>query len=1190
MAPKLDRISTRNDAVMPSPIDSPRSASIVANPKSGISSPNVQQPGTAGTHSPKSSEDMQSLLKDFEAYTQSIVITATLSFNHDALLKTQEQQKDEHSRWSKYFDSYIALGEDQIRSSNSTEELRQRSEKMLSKAHQSREGAMRSIAKRIMAAGSGLHSSVTEQENISLKDEIATLKHSLNTVKSDVHRLNENVNKQRLRDEEVPVNRQDFVRKSVYRELEVKLEKLEKRYSDHASQIKILTNLNSNQGQLKADMADLQTRKLDSVKDDLRLELSDDIKSDIRALSNGLKQSNDNIRTERSKIVGLRLDLDNQKKEVDALRDGKAHVEKAIHDFGQVLNHTEGYQNTTEGAISNLRRDLTSHVQNSQQSLQTLQNEQKGQGTIVQLMNGRLDECSTKTSALNQELVAVRDTVQNHNFLREQHASIEGLREDLQQFKSRMAELEQRPRPTTPTSHQEGDRGTSTDTPREFSNVSSMKDLEDKVQSLLESVGQMKAEENKRDETVAQYVDELHDLLVVQKGDTEKAKSEVEAQKGSVTQLMADFASISDRLSKVESGDTNSETAIKQREEVLLSQKDLIDRFLSDVSAHSTALEKLETSLSGQGSSIHQLVSDVSALQTLSREISQAPHGRTRSPSPQANGVLKKAELIPKIETIESDLREFKALSTDKANAMEAFLATQDSRWNNLSTDNLSRSMLHQLQQLYPAHPGNIHNLQADFGTIKQRQTQVDTHMAHLIRLIHSNREEDTKRISELEERLHDARQRLDNFLADQIKTKKVLEAQISKNTKNIQQIVETIPNHREPGALDGLEKRLLQATIHHFDNRSIPPNNATVDPAFIAADQKDLHDLQNKVESISQDLEPIKAVMKNYEALKQRVAEWSDESRRVNAQVKEALIDDRSAQQKLESILLEKVKSLERDFTEKLLVQDKLARDMKRLKSSMIQTWSPQDSEPNGVETKLSELDNSGKDLANSRDQDRLGQALAGMKDNLTGVRKRYESLEFGLNALKESFRASLDSLKESFRISLDAIEAKTEKQVGDFFAAQKDTHAATQQQSKGLEELKSAQEALKTDFTEMREESIKELTRADKATATLNAAAGITNEDDEGPEPASDSDESPIGYQPRRSHHSSRSQDKPGRPKRKRQSDSEDDNYIQDRKKKSLPVPVQKPAQLVSSQESPRTKAKRGRPPKLRDSDGRS
>lgn len=121
-------------------------------------------------------------------------------------------------------------------------------------------------------------------------------------------------------------------------------------------------------------------------------------------------------------------------------------------------------------------------------------------------------------------------------------------------------------------------------------------------------------------------------------------------------------------------------------------------------------LERLYTSLKA---TMDKLSENVFVIQ------SQVTSSNTKPPTPppQADNHWKLEEFIRmKAKDIEKTVQQFKASLTQRIEPLEVLVESLQQRFDNLSTEHLAASIIHQMRLLYPSHPANI---QQDLHQIK---------------------------------------------------------------------------------------------------------------------------------------------------------------------------------------------------------------------------------------------------------------------------------------------------------------------------------------------------------------------------------------------------------------------------------------------------------------------------------------
>ncbi|KAL9605592.1 MAG: hypothetical protein Q9179_001209 [Wetmoreana sp. 5 TL-2023] len=883
-------------ATIASPFKSPHSSSVVSRSES--STPRPQAPSAGMDAISGSSLDLRSFMKAFSQYTQSVVETTIIQIRCETLDHDVRRQNDEHSRWSKYYDSFISIGEDQRRNLKATEQAKEQSAKQLNRAKKTSDKAMRVIADTMLAVSSGNRLPLGEdnttsklQENVtgqskeisSLKEEIGSLKNEIGSLKllvgetkSDHHRLNEINESLKRQNKEISELWKDSVRKSVYRESEAKLiedvsdlsaqlkhsqkhqeqdisdlwndtlrksvfreyeAKIDKRLFDFSAQTKGLVNLTSQQDSYKKDLSDLEARKFESF--------TSQFQADIK----NLRQEIDNVSysfDEPSSAVlsKLKADMSTTKQDIATFQQFKGYAENELNRMrergGSILNGPSNLEESVQSlkqqyiALSRIVQGLNKRLETQaaetkrldedfkndisngrdiKNDLQDVRNICEGSQKLVENCTEIYQHLRTEQEALTTEQKALSHRVGETEQFREQLPAMEVIQQlrteqaalttEQKALSHRLGETEQL-REQLPAMISEHAKH---QLPHQLPDGKD-EELEHRMEEIFESLSQsieaMEQGEAKRDEETAQEIDGFNDVLIRQTSEFEKQKMELVTYKSLLDRTTADQASFSASLEHIKA-EVNSLTRITHS---LLGAKKAQTPFFDQLQSDISELQR--------------------QLQTLQKPIQPPP-----SPTPFLNEA--KEEFQPKIKALESNVRDFKGLLTDKVNAMESFLATQESRWNNMTTEPMIKSVVYQINQIY-----QLQHLQNELGQIKQRQELNDVKIFQLVQLINSNRDEDSKKLTELEKAAQEWR---DGF-------------------QNAQNTFDELRHNvaRLDRAFHDMDERLQQ-----FKPSKQSPEPRAQNDAEIAKEKESLdHPLQLRLEefvsSVKSDIEPLKA------------------------------------------------------------------------------------------------------------------------------------------------------------------------------------------------------------------------------------------------------------------------------------------------------------------------------------------
>lgn len=143
---------------------------------------------------------------------------------------------------------------------------------------------------------------------------------------------------------------------------------------------------------------------------------------------------------------------------------------------------------------------------------------------------------------------------------------------------------------------------------------------------------------------------------------------------------------------------------------------------------------------------------DLARLQTEMRLVKQSQASRTISNHPPTPPFAH-ASMSPResdqqrLQLLEIDIRELR----HNFQTLDVFVNSQQQKFERLTTDHLVQSMVHQMQQLYPQHPGNLIAWQSKVdsylgGSLKDRLVTIESQIVQLI----SARREKTQEINQL--------------------------------------------------------------------------------------------------------------------------------------------------------------------------------------------------------------------------------------------------------------------------------------------------------------------------------------------------------------------------------------------------------------------------------------------------------
>jgi len=310
---------------------------------------------------------------------------------------------------------------------------------------------------------------------------------------------------------------------------------------------------------------------------------------------------------------------------------------------------------------------------------------------------------------------------------------------------------------------------------------------EAKIQSLQSDYLSLAARMTEVKTSLDQEVVDLRDLREVVSGDGESEKglldtmiasakeyddkfqlaledfnATMEGFKGDLKQVKTKVGSIEDakarhdiRINTLEDerpshGSTPEDLAVIKEE--LSALLETVQKFEDDQNVKddfvSSEVERLDSELITQTNAIKNLTDKIDSVPTRSSAISPPPsipsNGNMSSPH-LTNGILAKREMDhqfveelenkhrvieQELDNLKSSFQRFKESTMDVTHNHDTFITSLQQRFDNLTTDYMVKCMIHQMQSLYPQHPGNILNqiaaLQKHFGQLIGNQQHFD--------------------------------------------------------------------------------------------------------------------------------------------------------------------------------------------------------------------------------------------------------------------------------------------------------------------------------------------------------------------------------------------------------------------------------------------------------------------------------
>lgn len=165
-------------------------------------------------------------------------------------------------------------------------------------------------------------------------------------------------------------------------------------------------------------------------------------------------------------------------------------------------------------------------------------------------------------------------------------------------------------------------------------------------------------------------------------------------------------------------------------------------------------VERLDLSLKAREDEVKHLKAEISALQS---QISILATNQQPQPPPLAQTLHKVEEtLLQKMKALEHNLKQFKDPLSNRTDAIEVIVESLQQRFDNLSTEPLATAIIHQMQKLYPPHPGNVRD---ELNNLKNRDNMIDSAIHSVwqeFRKVNSRVEQQAQHMAEVKKEILD--------------------------------------------------------------------------------------------------------------------------------------------------------------------------------------------------------------------------------------------------------------------------------------------------------------------------------------------------------------------------------------------------------------------------------------------------
>ncbi|KAL8806894.1 MAG: hypothetical protein Q9182_001023 [Xanthomendoza sp. 2 TL-2023] len=432
-----------------------------------------------------------------------------------------------------------------------------------------------------------------------------------------------------------------------------------------------------------------------------------------------------------------------------------ASLEPQVSAFGECVDSFTGFRNTVENTIQNLKRDSASR----EKAIKNLESGQEALNSSIQHLTEQFNELSRNVDnsirGHGESCREERDQLRIEQIsLKAQMASQESITERLrEQF------------PATLSGHTGAEVSNNENGDLAPSIQRLERDIEKRYRLLSRRLDERQHVEDTQDLYMKEHVEEVNNLHIMLKDDLNQLTADVKTLNEERSQLKSDQLSISTSLEqlkaevKILSADNQGQAEQCTRlcttlEKLLTDVKALsetmqghaenyshIDQLRSENSSNLTDLKKLKADLTGLhetiGSSSERLMKlenhqrEMTGLQEQARSNRSGPMPSPHQ-SPRVNGftVTQDNQVKPKLEALDTKVELLENQVTDKVKSIESFVAAQEVRFNNLTTEPVVRSVVNQIEQRYPA-----------LSTLSRRQDHIEVSFGQFHRMVETEHE-----------------------------------------------------------------------------------------------------------------------------------------------------------------------------------------------------------------------------------------------------------------------------------------------------------------------------------------------------------------------------------------------------------------------------------------------------------------
>lgn len=714
----------------------------------------------------------KSLSRMLTEYTSGIVRTTLATSRHDAARSRLRRSQKDDKRWQERYSEFAALGELQSKTLAGSEKKYSELKKKVDIIRKSHNLATNQIASSLVQHAGGSGPPRYEPKSVKVPAEVESSSLAFERVKADTARLRDDLNE--LAND--VKDRRQLNQKHEFDKIRDHFKNIEGRFGSFSSRTqKQLDDLSADTLRMSA------TRGYEQDAAELRVSISkiQGFMTEKEKFENRLHDMEKTIKhldtidfaDQVRKIEHELRRLDTTKLSSDQAKENNATLEKNLDNQKARLHEVESTCNKNERQLSETKNATAQHSEDISALKAVVYGDDNETSLVDLVAEGRHEAKKCKDAV--KSLDSAMDMYEK---------SVTEIKTDVDEISEQLATIQNKP---------SVGRGYTADLlPDALTTIANLRGIVEDIQGtvsknvdditqLREDVTQLNIEQEQKDDLVSNSFDRVDNNVIRQEDrinkllervDVVQARSVTEAHS---TQEALHLQQTSERLEKLDTRLLKQEDSYALLNEEINTLRSNIQRLPA-----TDCIAQIQDALANHRRAISDLMSKVDTLRVhqvdSSRPVTHSPkltNGRLQADSsrpathsPQlTNGVVSPKESNPHViealdnkqQIFKQEFDKFKETIMDVTNNHDTFISSLEQRFDNLTTDGMIRCVIHQMQSLYPNHPGNIQTQLQQFNQrqiqSEQRQTLFEQRVSSLVTQLHDKIHDANKKFQQLE-------------------------------------------------------------------------------------------------------------------------------------------------------------------------------------------------------------------------------------------------------------------------------------------------------------------------------------------------------------------------------------------------------------------------------------------------------